>query len=173
MYVTEPAQAPRIRIAKERDAASMLLVEQAAQALFAGRGIDLGRLHLPADFEEPTTWSLGLVAEMESEVVGMARLTELSPELIALDQVSVKPEFASQGVGRRLLVGVADEARGRGYQAITGTTFREVVFNAPFYASLGCVEDPDPHPVMVQRRRVESELGLDDLGPRIIMRLTL
>lgn len=151
----------------------MLLVEQAAQALLVERGIHLERLNLAVDLEEPTTWGLGLVAEMGGEVVGMARLTELTPELVALDQVSVTPKCAGQGVGRLLLVGVADEARKRGYRAITGTTFREVVFNAPFYASLGCVEDLDPHPVMVHRRRIESDLGLDDLGPRIIMRLTL
>jgi hypothetical protein len=42
-----------------------------------------------------------------------------------------------------------------------------------FYATLGGVEDPDPHPAMRRRREVERELGLDRLGARIVMRLTL
>ena len=76
-------------------------------------------------------------------------------------------------MGRQLLRAVASEARDLGYQAITGTTFRDVAFNAPFYTRLGCTEDRQPHPTMVQRRRVEAALGLDSLGPRIVMRMPL
>jgi hypothetical protein len=68
---------------------------------------------------------------------------------------------------------VVEEARGAGYTAITGTTFRHVAFNGPFYASLGGVEDPVPHPAMLQRRRVEQVLGLDRLGERLVMRVEL
>ncbi len=164
---------PTIRRATEGDAADMRRVERAAQSLLAEHGVDLDSLVVPAELEELTTWTLGVVAELHGRVVGMARLTGLTADLIALDQVSVDPDLGGQGVGRRLLNAVASEARDLGYKAITGTTFRDVAFNAPFYGRLGCTEDPQPHPTMVQRRRVESALGLDNFGPRVVMRMSL
>ena len=135
--------------------------------------MDLAALREPEGFEEAVSWSLAFVAEVGGEIVGTARLTELTSQVICLDQVSTSPRFAGRGVGRRLLTEVATACRERGYSAITGTTFRDVAFNAPFYMRLGCVEEPDPHPSMVRRRRVEQDLGLDELGPRLIMRLPL
>jgi len=135
--------------------------------------VDLAALRLPDGFAEPTTWSLALVADVGGAVVGTARLTELTREVICLDQVATSPRFAGRGVGRQLLTDVAAACRERGYSAITGTTFRDVALNAPFYTRMGCVEEPDPHPTMVHRRRFEQDVGLDELGPRLIMRLTL
>ena len=162
-----------VRRAAPADVEVMAKVEASAQALLESQGVDLAALRMPEGFEEAATWSLAFVAEIGGEVVGMARLTELTREVICLDQVSTSPRFAGRGVGRRLLTEVATACRERGYSAITGTTFRDVAFNAPFYTRLGCVEEPDPHPSMVQRRRVEQDLGLDELGPRLIMRLPL
>lgn len=103
----------------------------------------------------------------------MARLTELNPELLCLDQVSVHPDFAARGVGSQLLAEIATRARQLGYAAVTGTTFRDIAYNGPFYSKLGGIEDAAPHPAMLQRRRVEQALGLDRFGPRVIMRLPL
>lgn len=151
----------------------MAIVEHAAQALLAAHGVRLGDLEFSEEFEEPSEWTLAVVAEIDNRVVGMARLTELTPDLLVLDQVSVDPEFGRRGVGRELLLSVADSARDLGYSAITGTTFRDLLFNGPFYAALGGVEDRDPHPKMAQRRQFEVALGLDDFGPRIVMRASL
>jgi GNAT superfamily N-acetyltransferase len=84
-----------------------------------------------------------------------------------------EPAFARRGVGSRLLAEVVARARQQGYTAITGTTFRDIAFNAPFYSKLGGIEDPAPHPVLLRRRRAEQALGLDRFGPRVIMRVTL
>ncbi len=151
----------------------MAAVERAARSLLADHGVHLDAVALPAGFEEPTGWTIAFVAEADGQVIGMVRLEELTPDLIALDQVSVDPGHARQGVGRDLLRLAANAAKDQGYAAMTGTTFRDVVVNGPFYASLGCVEDPDPHPTMVERRRVEAAVGLDGLGPRIVLRASL
>lgn len=164
----------RVRRATAADELAMLRVERTAQAILAEHGVDLDALRVPDGVEEPTLWSMAFVAEMRTRVVGMARLSELEPGiLLRLDQVSVDPEFAGQGVGRLLLAEVVATARRLGYVALTGTTFRDVAFNAPFYASLGCVEDDNPHPTILRQREVERSLGLDQFGPRIVMRLTL
>ena len=152
----------------------MAQVEAAAQALLASQGVDLAALRVPQEaLEEATTWSLAFVAEAGGTVISTARLTEITRDIVCLDQVSTDPRLAGRGVGRRLLTEVAMACRERGYSAITGTTFRDVAFNAPFYTRLGCVEEPDPHPAMVRRRQVEQDLGLDEPGPRLIMRLPL
>jgi predicted N-acetyltransferase YhbS len=166
-------EALRVRTANQTDAPEMLRVERAAHSILADHGVDLETLRVPEGFEEPTQWVLAFVAEVDDQLVGMSRLSELDPGLLALDQVSVDPAYSGRGVGRRLLVEVAVRARELGYRALTGTTFRDLVFNAPFYRTLGCVEDLDPHPAMRRRREAEQELGLDQFGARLVMRLTL
>lgn len=161
------------RLAESDDAQDMIRVEHAAQALLAEQGVRLDDVAVPDGIEEQSAWALALVAELNGRIVGMARLTELGPALLSLDQVSVDPRHAHRGIGRGLLLTVAEAARTRGYSAMTGTTFREVIFNGPFYETLGCVEDPEPHPIMLQRRRVERALGLDRFGARVIMRMPL
>ena len=162
-----------IRGATQHDAEAMAHVEEAARALMQEQGISLDILEIPDDFTDPTDWDLGLVAEVDGHIVGMVRLTQLDSDLVALDQVSVHPSMSHQGIGRALLLATADLCRKRGYTAVTGTTFREVVFNAHFYAALGAIEDTHPHPAMAGRRRVEADIGLDALGPRTVMRVTL
>lgn len=162
-----------VRQACERDTPAMLRVEAAAHALLLAQSVDLHTLEVPEGFEEPTTWGLAFVAEVAGGVVGVARLTELDRELLCLDQVSVHPDVARRGVGSRLLAEVVARARQQGYTAITGTTFRDIAFNGPFYSKLGGIEDPAPHPVLLRRRRAEQALGLDRFGPRVIMRVTL
>jgi GNAT superfamily N-acetyltransferase len=161
------------RQATSGDAKDLIRLERTAQVLLADQGVDLRDLTVPDGIDEPSTWVWAVVAELDGHIVGMARLTELAPALLCLDQVSVDPRHAHRGVGRGLLLKVADDARALGYTAITGTTFRHVIFNGPFYESLGAVEDPEPHPVMIERRKVERAVGLDRFGPRVVLRLTL
>lgn len=151
----------------------MLRVEEAARDLMREQGIDLDALKIPEGFEEPMHWDFGLVAEVDGRIVGMVRLTELESDLVGVDQLSVHPSMSRQGIGRALFLATVDLCRARGYMAITSTTFRDVVFNAPFYTDMGAIEDPLPHPAMSRRRQVEADLGLDTLGPRIVMRLIL
>jgi hypothetical protein len=56
---------------------------------------------------------------------------------------------------------------------MTLTTFRDVPWNAPFYARRGFAEVLDPSPGLAAVRDRERSLGLDAAGPRIVMRRTL
>lgn len=162
-----------VRPATDGDRGEIELIEQAARGLLLAHGVDLQALDVPGGIEDPAAWTLACLAEVDGLVVGIARLTALDRRLLSLDQVSVRPEFARQGVGTALLSAVATQAKELGYAAITGTTFRDIPFNAPFYTHLGGVEDTQPHPAMLKRREVETAIGLDRLGSRMVMRAAL
>lgn len=162
-----------MRPATPDDEETMVAIEDAARALLRDAGVDLNSLTLPDGFTESRSWDILVVAEVEGHVAGLARCTDLGDRWLALDQISVAPHYARRGVGSRLLASLADLAAAAGYRTITGTTFRSVPFNAPFYAGLAATEDFSPHPTMVERRRVEHAIGLDRLGPRLVMRLDL
>ncbi|MFF8311312.1 GNAT family N-acetyltransferase [Streptomyces lydicus] len=85
-----------------------------------------------------------------------------------IEQVSVHPEHARQGIGRALI----DRAeRDGGPVALTLTTFAEVPWNAPYYARLGfrLLADAELTPGLRALRAREAELGLDR-WPRVGMR---
>ncbi|MEB4613075.1 GNAT family N-acetyltransferase [Leucobacter sp. M11] len=106
------------------------------------------------------------------QVLGFAHVLEWG-DGAHLEQVSVSPAHARQGLGRQLVLAAAREAERRGYADITLRTFASLPFNAPFYAALGfAVTQPhdDFHRGLVA---TEHALGLDALGDRVQMTLPL
>ncbi len=101
--------------------------------------------------------------------VGYA-LVELVDGHAHLEQLSVVPEHGRQGVGEALLQAVADWARARGDDEITLTTFRDVAFNAPFYAKHGFtpVDDGDLTDGLRTVVAKEAAAGLDTTA-RVVM----
>ncbi|HXD68949.1 MAG TPA: GNAT family N-acetyltransferase [Gaiellales bacterium] len=60
-----------------------------------------------------------------------------------VEQVSVDPAHAGRGIGAALIDHLAAAARADGRPALTLTTFRDIPWNAPYYARLGFAELPD------------------------------
>jgi GNAT superfamily N-acetyltransferase len=91
-----------------------------------------------------------------------------------VEQVSVDPAHARQGLGRALLDTAADWARERGLPALTLTSFAEVPWNAPYYARLGFRVLPDAEltPGLRALCAHEAAHGLDR-RPRVAMRREL
>ncbi len=106
--------------------------------------------------------------------VGFVRL-EIVDGVAHLEQLAVASGYVRQGIGRALVQAAKAWAFESGFHAMTLCTFRNVPFNAPFYASCGFVEmaDPDQGPGLRALRRHEKELGLDAVGPRVAMRALL
>lgn len=106
--------------------------------------------------------------------VGFAQL-EIVDGQAHLEQLAVSPEHARQGIGRALVTAAKAWAREAGYVAMTLTTFKDVPFNAPFYAGCGFTELPPEQwgPELVAQREREMALGLDAMGQRIAMRTAL
>jgi GNAT superfamily N-acetyltransferase len=87
-----------------------------------------------------------------------------------IDQVTVHPTHAGQGLGRSLIREAARLAAADGLHGLTLTTFRDVPWNAPYYARLGFTE------VAERRwsegiRRVVTEEDAHGLNrwPRVVM----
>ena len=69
------------------------------------------------------------------------RLIEDTPHI---EEVSVHPDHGRRGLGRRLVEAALAGVQAAGHERLTLTTFRELPWNGPFYASLGFVEaSPD------------------------------
>jgi GNAT superfamily N-acetyltransferase len=71
--------------------------------------------------------------------VGLCRIDDFDGEA-HLEQLSVHPDHAGQGIGRALLRAGCDWAKANGHREITLATYRDIPWNGPFYASEGFVE---------------------------------
>jgi GNAT superfamily N-acetyltransferase len=91
-----------------------------------------------------------------------------------VEQVSVDPAHARQGLGAQLIERAARWGRERGAPALTLTTFAEVAWNAPYYERLGFrrLDDAELAPGMRRVRAEEAEQGLER-WPRVSMRKEL
>jgi GNAT superfamily N-acetyltransferase len=95
--------------------------------------------------------------------VGFAQVEMLAGDLPHLNEIDVHPAHGCRGLGTRLVRTVCDWGAGAGYAQITLTTFREVVWNMPWYTRLGFVELPAERWRDELRRLVAAETarGLD------------
>lgn len=111
-----------------------------------------------------------LVAEdLETGVlVGFVHVLEIDRSA-HLEQVSVLPRFGGRGIGRMLVEAAKSEAASRGHRALTLRTYRDVPWNAPFYATCGFAESAPTTAFLKQLVDVETELGLDRYGARVQM----
>lgn len=87
-------------------------------------------------------------------------------ESLHIEQVSVDPAFARLRYGARLIEHAERDAAARGYPLLTLTTFTEVPWNAPYYASLGFREHLNEE--LAEVLSGEGGLGMED-WPRIGM----
>ena len=79
-------------------------------------------------------WVAATVAD--ATLVGFA-YADVVDGAVHLEELDVLPEWGRHGIGRTLVETVVDDARRRGLPAVTLTTFRDVPWNAPYYARLG------------------------------------
>ncbi|EMG7113232.1 GNAT family N-acetyltransferase [Enterobacter cloacae] len=99
-------------------------------------------------------------------------LAELHVSSLFIVELSVHLDWQGKGIGRRLIACVADQARKRGVASLTLTTFRDVPWNAPFYARLGFEMITTLTPELREKREEETAHGLA-YDARCAMRLPL
>src|SRR3546814_21143673 len=96
----------------------------------------------PSEDELAEAAAVLVAADDRGELVGYARI-ELVGDHAHLEQVSVLPERAGEGVGTALLDAVEAWAQRLGLPQVTLTTFRDVPFNAPLSAPPGFTAVPE------------------------------
>lgn len=108
--------------------------------------------------------------EVDGSPVGYL-LVEALDDAAHVEQLSVDPASARRGIGTALLEVAARWAGEHELAALTLTTFRDVPWNAPFYARRGfrILTPDDCGPQLAERLRSESAHGLDR-WPRVAMR---
>ncbi|WP_344409642.1 GNAT family N-acetyltransferase, partial [Catellatospora methionotrophica] len=158
----------RVRVGRVTELPLLVEVELAADRVFDAIG--MGPLPPPGSVEELAAASCVLVAG--DPPVGFARLGVVDGQA-HLEQLSVHPDHAGQGVGSDLLEASCEWAARAGHRAVTLTTFADIVWNGPFYARRGFLPVTELSDGLREIRAHEAALGLDELGPRIAMRRVL
>lgn len=113
------------------------------------------------------------VAEADGAPVGFAAC-EAFDDALHLWELAVRRECQGRGFGRALVAACIAEARIRDLPAVTLTTFRDIAWNAPFYAGSGFAEVPQGalNARLAGDLDMEARRGLD-VANRCAMGLTL
>ena len=168
--------APAIRLATLADSALLPDIETSAGESFRG----LPDLAWIADNEVggteiyPPRIAEGCLWVAEDSPEGIAGFLSAQPFDAELHiwELAVAQPFQRRGLGRLLLNAAQHRARADGLAALTLTTFRHVVWNAPFYERYGfrILEGTETGARLAETLRLEAERGLPD---RCAMRLLL
>lgn len=168
----------RVRPARPVDDGATEQIEVAADAMLVDR---FGAVDWPPPTtpqERASMPGFVLVAEAREasaaspHAVGFAHVLEIDGHA-HLEQLSVLPSFGRRGIGRQLVQVALSEARSRGHQTITLRTYRDVPWNAPFYASCGFTETEPDSDLLRALVDTETALGLFEYGPRVQMTAAL
>ncbi len=153
-----------VRVAEAGELPLLIDIELAADRLFAPLGIEFPPGCVIAEVSDP-----GLVFVAGRPPLGFAFADPLDG-CLHLHQLAVRPSEGRRGAGSALLGAVVARARQAG-TGVTLTTFRDVPWNAPWYARHGFVElGPDARgPELTARVEAERAAGLERLGPRVVM----
>jgi len=167
----------RVRVVRAGDLPRLQTIESAAGVLF--REVGMPEI---ADDPPPPLAELARYEQSGSAWVAVDAADVPVAYLIAepvdgslhIEQVTVDPQYARRGLGRALIEHVADQARAGRLAALTLTTFRDVPWNAPYYARCGfrTLAADELTPGLVAIRNREAAHGLDR-WPRVCMRRDL
>lgn len=163
-------ESPIVRFAIDADLPLLPQIEAEADGMFRQAGIILP----PGQMSVDELRACKAVFVIGQPIAGFLCLDVLDGQA-HLEQIAVRPGRTGQGLGTALIAAAIAWAMDRGFLVMTLTTYRDVPWNGPYYARRGFQElgDSELGPGLLAARMHERELGLDDLGPRIAMRLPL
>ena len=163
-----------IRVARQEDLTVLPGIERAAAAVSRATPYaylaDDGLVSGEVDLAQEQVW---LVVDAADQPIAFA-IVHVLDESVHLHELDVHPDYARQGLGRRLIATVADWARAQGATALTLTTFDDVPWNGSYYARLGfrTLDLATISPGLQAVRHGEAEAGLP-MEHRICMQLDL
>ena len=175
-YRTAPAYAivgcAVIVLARPHDVPALPAIERAAARLFEGL-VPAALLEEATGVDElAAAQAAGLlwVALADDVPVGFAHVGLRDDGVPHLEEIDVLPAHGRRGLGAGLVRAVCAWVAASGHREITLTTFRDVAWNAPFYARLGftVVERDDWPPAIAAIVAGETARGLDP-DARVVM----
>ncbi|MHA7820057.1 MAG: GNAT family N-acetyltransferase [Erythrobacter sp.] len=155
----------QIRLARADDAQAFHDVEEDAAQLLANEpslaDVPVPPSNSPEEYRDMIGQRHCLAATVDDEVVGFAATRRHGREL-HLHEISVATAFQGRRIGATLLNALKIDARNSGVRAITLHTYRDIAWNAPFYARHGwvVVEDLQSHPRLAAGHAAAVEFGL-------------
>lgn len=150
-------------------------IEQAAASVFTTADLPL---HLRYRVTATDTLRLAMgdrrlwvATDTAGRTVGFA-LAEVADGQAYLSEIDVHPDYARQGIGRRLVAAVIDWASAQRFGRVLLVTFSHLPWNAPFYGKLGFVELParEIGPEIASFMEEEKQAGIN-VDNRIVMAL--
>jgi ribosomal protein S18 acetylase RimI-like enzyme len=170
-----------VRLAHPTELAQLQMIEQAAAIRFLETPyVDLTSgapsvddVYLRQQETQGLVWVAVAQEEGTEQPVGFV-VAEALDGTLYIHELDVLPAHGQRGLGRRLVEAVYERARADGYPAVTLSTFRDVAWNAPFYARLGFRElaEAELTPGLQAIRAAEAQGGLA-ISERVIMQLSL
>ena len=163
-----------IRPALREDLAALPAIERLAATRFRVTAFasmaDFALTSTHVDLDRERVW---VAVAPDDQLVGFA-IAHLLDGCAHLHELDVHPNHGQRGLGRRLIVAVARWARSAGSPALTLSTFRDVPWNAPFYARLGFrpLNEGELSAGLRAIRQAEAAAGLP-IEQRVCMRLDL
>jgi GNAT superfamily N-acetyltransferase len=167
----------RIRLARPDEIARLREIEDKAGEMFSGLGLNDDTLDSSFPIDDlirlvgmQQTW---VACTEDDRPVGMV-FASMREGAVYVEELDVMLEFGRRGLGSRLLNCVCDWAREQRCAGVTLSTFRDVPWNGPFYATAGFRELPEPECSAAIREILADEAarGLPS-DARLAMRLTL
>lgn len=163
----------RLRPLEPEDREALVEVENRAAALFRLHGYSQVADNPIPDVPFLDTVFAGaeviVCAGPDARPVGFAVARSVAGWL-HLAELSVDPAHGRKGLGRALVTAVISRAAGAGLAGVSLTTFRDVPFNAPFYAAMGFAEaGRGEAPAAIADLLVREVPDGVDVGSRVLM----
>ncbi|MEO6997150.1 MAG: GNAT family N-acetyltransferase [Terracoccus sp.] len=163
----------RVRRARVDDLATLCDLETEADGRFALVGlaglVGASAPHVDSFRDGVENGRLFVSTDTDDRAIGFIRIERLDGQA-HIEQVSVHPAQAGHRIGAQLMTVAQEWARAQGGDRLTLTTFRDVLWNGPYYERLGWVVLPAEQlgPDLTAARARERRLGLD-AAPRQAM----
>lgn len=167
----------KIRLARSGDLLLIQDVERAAGKMFTETEFSFVADDEPMAIESLRSYQsnghIWVAVDEEDKPIGFA-VIEIVDGLIHLHEISVHPAQGRKGIGKKLIHKVCEWAKQKGKPAVTLSTFRDVIWNAPYYSRLGfrILEDAELTEGLRVLRKQEAQHRLPN-EKRVCMRKDL
>jgi ribosomal protein S18 acetylase RimI-like enzyme len=152
-----------IRCARPEDRAAIEAIVNAAYAIYVER---IGKPPGPMLDDYAGLIADGMVsvfADTDGTIAAVIVLVP-QPDHLLLDNIAVRPDRQSRGLGRRLIEFAEDEARRLGFAELRLYTHEKMTENIALYARLGFVETGRSHQAGYDRVFMRKRVAADPPG---------